>query len=167
MYGSSIAWWLSRDPGFDGSILVVERDLSFEFASTSHTNSCIRQQFSNPTNIQVSQFGAEFINNFQSYFDHDPRVPQIHIQSFGYMYLANSAAGAESLRHSQALQAQMGAGTRHMTASEIQAEYPFYHVGDITAGNHNTVNEGYFDGGTIFDWCKRVAQEKGAEYVAK
>jgi len=143
----------------------VERDLSFECASTSHTNSCIRQQFSNPTNIQVSQFGAEFINNFQSYFDHDPRVPKIHIQSFGYMYLANSAAGAESLRHSQALQAQMGAGTRHMTASEIQAEYPFYHVGDITAGNHNTVNEGYFDGGTIFDWCKRVAQEKGTEYV--
>ena len=122
MYGSSIAWWLSRDPGFDGSILVVERDLSFEFTSTSHTNSCIRQQFSNSTNIQISQFGAEFINNFQSYFDHDPRIPKIHIQSFGYMYLANSATGAESLRRSQALQAQLGAGTRHMTASEIQAE---------------------------------------------
>ena len=117
MYGSSIAWWLSRDPGFDGSILVVERDLNFEFASTSHTNSCIRQQFSNPTNIQISQFGAEFINNFQSYFDHDPRVPQIHIQSFGYMYLADSVAGAENLRLSQEVQAQLGAGTRHMTAS--------------------------------------------------
>ena len=165
MYGSSIAWWLSRDPGFDGSILLVERDLSFEFAATSHTNSCIRQQFSNTTNIQISQFGAEFINNFQSYFDHDPRVPHIPIQSFGYMYLANTAADAENLRQSQVVQAQLGAGTRHMTAAEIQAEYPFYNVDDITAGNHNTANEGYFDGGTIFDWCKRVAQEKGAEYV--
>ena len=165
MYGSSIAWWLSRDPGFDGSILLVERDLSFEFAATSHTNSCIRQQFSNTTNIQISQFGAEFINNFQSYFDHDPRVPHIPIQSFGYMYLANTAADAENLRQSQVVQAQLGAGTRHMTAAEIQAEYPFYNVDDITAGNHNTANEGYFDGGTIFDWYKRVAQEKGAEYV--
>ena len=165
MYGSSIAWWLSRDPGFDGSILLVERDLSFEFAATSHTNSCIRQQFSNTTNIQISQFGAEFINNFQSYFDHDPRVPHIPIQSFGYMYLADTAADAENLRQSQVVQAQFGAGTRHMTAAEIQAEYPFYNVDDITAGNHNTANEGYFDGGTIFDWCKRVAQEKGAEYV--
>jgi glycine/D-amino acid oxidase-like deaminating enzyme len=165
MYGSSIAWWLSRDPGFDGSILLVERDLSFEFAATSHTNSCIRQQFSNTTNIQISQFGAEFINNFQSYFDHDPRVPHIPIQSFGYMYLANTAADAENLRQSQVVLAQLGAGTRHMTAAEIQAEYPFYNVDDITAGNHNTANEGYFDGGTIFDWCKRVAQEKGAEYV--
>ena len=165
MYGSSIAWWLSRDPGFDGSILLVERDLSFEFAATSHTNSCIRQQFSNTTNIQISQFGAEFINNFQSYFDHDPRVPHIPIQSFGYMYLADTAADAENLRQSQVVQAQLGAGTRHMTAAEIQAEYPFYNVDDITAGNHNTANEGYFDGGTIFDWCKRVAKEKGAEYV--
>ena len=165
MYGSSIAWWLSRDPGFDGSILLVERDLSFEFAATSHTNSCIRQQFSNTTNIQISQFGAEFINNFQSYFDHDPRVPHIPIQSFGYMYLADTAADAENLRQSQVVQAQLGAGTRHMTAAEIQAEYPFYNVDDITAGNHNTANEGYFDGGTIFDWYKRVAQEKGAEYV--
>ena len=165
MYGSSIAWWLSRDPAFDGSILLVERDLSFEFAATSHTNSCIRQQFSNTTNIQISQFGAEFINNFQSYFDHDPRVPHIPIQSFGYLYLANTAADAENLRQSQVVQAQLGAGTRHMTAAEIQAEYPFYNVDDITAGNHNTANEGYFDGGTIFDWCKRVAQEKGAEYV--
>ena len=165
MYGSSIAWWLSRDPAFDGSILLVERDLSFEFAATSHTNSCIRQQFSNTTNIQISQFGAEFINNFQSYFDHDPRVPDIPIQSFGYMYLANTAADAENLRQSQVVQAQLGAGTRHMTAAEIQAEYPFYNVDDITAGNHNTANEGYFDGGTIFDWWKRVAQEIGAEYV--
>ena len=90
MYGSSVAWWLSRNSDFDGSILVVERDMSFEFTSTSHTNSCIRQQFSNPTNIQISQFGAEFINNFQSFFDDDPRVPEIHIQSFGYMYLADS-----------------------------------------------------------------------------
>ena len=68
MYGSSVAWWLSRDPGFDGSILVVERDLSFEFASTSHTNSCIRQQFSNPTNIQISQFGAEIYQQFSELF---------------------------------------------------------------------------------------------------
>ena len=47
MYGSSVAWWLSRNLDFAGSILVIERDMSFEFASTSHTNSCIRQQFSN------------------------------------------------------------------------------------------------------------------------
>lgn len=165
MYGSSIAWWLSRNPDFNGSILVVDKDMTFEFTSTSHTNSCIRQQFSNPTNIQISQFGAEFINNFRSYFDDDPRVPDIHIQSYGYMYLADNAEFAETLKQGQEIQTQLGAGTRHMSAAEIKAEYPFYMLDDIVAANHNTVNEGYFDGGTIFDWWKRSAREKGAEYI--
>ena len=97
LYGSSVAWWLSRNLDFAGSILVVERNMGFEFASTSHTNSCIRQQFSNPTNIQISQFGAEFINNFPSFFDNDPRVPNVFLQSFGYLYLANNAEFAVTL----------------------------------------------------------------------
>ena len=44
MMGSSTAWWLSRESGFDGSVLVVERDPSYEHSSTSATNSCVRQQ---------------------------------------------------------------------------------------------------------------------------
>ena len=61
MYGSSIAWWTSRNPDFDGSILVVERDPSYSQASTSHTNSCIRQQFSNKIN---ERFANNRPNNY-------------------------------------------------------------------------------------------------------
>ena len=46
MYGSSVAWFLAGNADFDGSILVVERDPTYEFTSTAHTNSCMRQQFS-------------------------------------------------------------------------------------------------------------------------
>ena len=165
MYGSSVAWWLARNPDFAGSILVVERDTTYEFTSTAHTNSCIRQQFSNETNIQISQFGAEFINNFRSFFDNDNRVPDIVLQSYGYMYLADNDVFAATLKDGQAVQKKLGASTRHMSAAEIKADYPFYNMDDIVAGNHNLVNEGYFDGGTIFDWWKRSAREKGAEYV--
>ena len=165
IYGSSVAWWLSQNTDFGGSILVVERDMSYEFASTSHTNSCIRQQFSNPTNIQISQFGAEFINNFRSFFNDDPRVPDIPIQSFGYMYLADTPKYAAMLKESQEIQAKLGAGTKHMSASQIKDDYPFYMLDDIVAGNHNLIDEGYFDGGTIFDWWKRSAQENAVEYI--
>jgi len=55
--GSSTAWWLSQNPDFDGRILVVERDPTYETASTTHTNSCIRQQYSNALNVKISQFG--------------------------------------------------------------------------------------------------------------
>ena len=35
--GSSVAWFLSANPDFDGSVLVVERDGSYDFSSTSRT----------------------------------------------------------------------------------------------------------------------------------
>ena len=87
MMGSSVAWWLSRDAAFDGSILVVERDPSYAWSSTAHTNSCIRQQFSTEVNVRVSQFGAEFIRHFRDYIG-DADAPEIVLQSFGYLYLA-------------------------------------------------------------------------------
>ena len=102
--GSSVAWFLSANPDFDGSVLVVERDGSYDFSSTSRTNSCIRQQFSTEVNIRASLFGAEFIRNFQSYMGDDPAVPEIFLDAFGYMYLADDRAFASALRDSQALQ---------------------------------------------------------------
>ncbi len=166
IYGSSVAWWLTQMSGFDGRVLVIERDPTYEFAATSHTNSCIRQQFSNEINIQISQFGAEFIRDFRTFMGGDPDVPALTLQSFGYLYLADTPAFAAALKEAQQIQAGLGAATRHMTRDEIAESYPFYQLDDILAGNHNTRNEGYFDGGTMFDWMRRMARRGGVEYLA-
>ena len=161
MMGSSIAWWLSRD--FEGSIAVVEMDPTYEKAATTHTNSCIRQQFSSPLNIAISQFGAEFIGNFRHYMGEE--APEIPIQSFGYLYLADSAGFADVLRANHATQAAAGAATRLLTREEIAADFPFYQLDDILLGSHNPVDEGYFDGGTIFDWFRKGAKARGVTYI--
>ena len=165
MYGSSVAWWLSDNKDFDGRVLVVERDPTYEFTSTAHTNSCMRQQFSAPINIKISQFAADFVKNFRSYMGGDKRVPHLALQSYGYMYLADNAAFAQDLVDAQKIQAAHGAGTKHMSAAQIKAAYPFYNMDDIIAGNHNLIDEGYFDGNTLFDWWKRSARERGVEYI--
>ncbi|MFT7441008.1 MAG: glycine/D-amino acid oxidase-like deaminating enzyme, partial [Sulfitobacter sp.] len=165
MFGSSLAWWLTQTPGFDGTVLVIERDPSYQFASTSHTNSCIRQQFSSTINIQVSQFGAQFIKNFRTFMGDDPEVPHLALQSFGYMYLADTPEFAQTLLRNQQIQMSLGAGTKHLSRDEIAAAYPFYQLDDILAGNHNLIDEGYFDGGTMFDWFKRKAKRGGVEFI--
>ena len=165
MYGSSVAWFLANNPDFDGSILVVEKDPTYEFTSTAHTNSCMRQQFSNEVNIRISQFAAEFVKNFRQFMGNDERVPDLLLQSYGYMYLADNQAFADTLQESQKVQSSLGAGTKYMTAEDIKRDYPFYMLDDIIGGNHNLIDEGYFDGNTLFDWWRRSAREKGAEYV--
>ena len=62
--GSSVAWHLSHNQGFTGSILVVEVDPTYEWSSTARTNSCVRQQFSNEINVRISQYTAEVMGNF-------------------------------------------------------------------------------------------------------
>lgn len=165
MYGSSVAWFLTDNPDFNGSILVVERDPTYEFTSTAHTNSCMRQQFSNEVNIRVSQFAAEFVKNFRQFMGGDERVPELMLHSFGYMYLADNEAFAKTLQESQKVQQRLGSGTRYMTREEIRRDYPFYNLDDIIGANHNLIDEGYFDGNTLFDWWKRSARERGVEYL--
>ena len=165
MYGASVSWWLTDCAGFGGRILVVERDSSYEFTSTAHTNSCIRQQFSRPINIKVSQFGAEFIKNFRSFMGGDERVPDIKLQSYGYMYMANTEGFAATLKEALAVQQAEGAGTKFLSCDQIALDYPFYKLDDIVGANHNTLDEGYFDGGSIFDWWKRSGRERGVEYI--
>ena len=163
--GSSTAWFLSQNPDFSGTILVVEKDQKYEFCSTAHTTSCIRQQFSTKLNVEISQFAADFINNFQEYMYNDARVPKLAIKSFGYMYLAGDEDFAKNLISNQKVQAASGAATELLTPKEIKSRYPFYNVEDIKLGSINLVNEGYWDSITVFEWMKKKAQENGVEYV--
>ena len=161
--GSSAAWWLSRDPDFGGSVLVVERDPTYTFSGTSRTNSCMRQQFSNEVNIRIGRFMADFVNDFPSWFD-DPDVPELFTDFFGYLYLADSEGFARTLQANQAVQSTYGAGTRLLDPGEIAEEWPFFDLDGIVCGSHNLVDEGYFDGGTMFDVLRRQARRNGVEH---
>ena len=156
--GSSTAWFLSDNPDFTGSVLVVEKDPSYEFSSTAHTNSCMRQQFSNTLNVQISQFAADFVKNLRRHMGGDVRVPELDIQNYGYLYLADTEKFAQTLRENQQVQLDAGAETKLLSADEIAARYPFYNVDDIVLGSINTKDEGYWDGGVVFDWLRRYKE---------
>jgi len=163
--GASAAWFLSNNKDFTGQVLVVERDATYRACSTSHTNSCMRQQFSTELNVRISQFAADFVKNIRSHMGGDPRVPELSIRSFGYMYLADTEGFADVLRESQKVQLAAGAATKLMTPDQITAAYPFYNVDDIILGSINLVDEGYWDAGAVFDWWRRQSRDRGVEYV--
>ena len=52
--GSALAYWLTRlEPSL--SVTVVERDPTYQHASSALSAASIRQQFSTPVNIRVSR----------------------------------------------------------------------------------------------------------------
>lgn len=165
MMGSSTAWFLSDNPDFNGSVLVVERDASYEKSSTAHTNSCMRQQFSEVLNVRISQFAADFVKNLRDYMGGDELVPDLSIRNFGYMYLADNDGFANVLRDNQKIQLAAGAATKLMTPDQIKEAYPFYNVDDVVLGSINLVDEGFWDGTAVFDAWRRSARKRGIEYI--
>ncbi|MEM7075809.1 MAG: FAD-binding oxidoreductase [Pseudomonadota bacterium] len=163
--GSAAAWYLSHSTGFDGRILVVERDMSFEKTSTAHTTSCIRQQFSLPLNIEISQYAAQFIENLSDYMGEDADVPDLKIDSYGYLYLAADEVQADTLRNNQVIQRKTGTPTELLSPQVIAERYPFMRVDDLCLGSINTQNEGYFDGWALFDAFRKNALGSGVEYI--
>lgn len=165
MMGASVAWFLTDNPDFDGSILIVERDTTYQNSSTAHTNSCMRQQFSTALNVRISQFAAEFVTKLRDYMGGDERVPELSIQNYGYMYLADTPEFAQTLRDMIDVQHANGAATEILSPDQVKARYPFYQVDDIVIGSINTVNEGYWDCQAVLDWWRRSAKERGVETV--
>jgi glycine/D-amino acid oxidase-like deaminating enzyme len=162
--GASVAWHLTARPGFAGRVLVIERDPSYATASTSHSNSCIRQQFSTEINVKISRYAAEVIRDFPKACA-DTSAPQIRLQAFGYLYLAGSAPAAANLRTAQALQAALGARTRLLAPAEIAEAWPFYALDGVHLGSHGPVDEGYFDGAAMFDHWRRASRRRGVTWM--
>ena len=127
--GSATAWFLTQNPDFNGSILVVERDPGYGRSSTAHTNSCMRQQFSTELNIHISQFTADFVKNLRRHMN-DERVPELGIQNYGYMYLAANEGFANILRANQSVQ-RAWASDEQAGGAAVRARQP--------AGSHRAV----------------------------
>lgn len=137
--GSAVAYFL-KELGFDGSVLIIERDASFAQSSTALSASGIRQQFSDPLNVQISQFGAEFIKSAPERWGVD-----LNLNENGYLYLANGAENAEILRDNHAVQIAHGARTVLLTPDELAKAFPHLNLDDIVLGSHGQSNEGWFD----------------------
>lgn len=132
--GACTAWFLASNPDFKGRILIVERDKSYLKAQTAASNNCMRQQFSNPINVKIGRYAADFVQNFRKNLGDDPAVPELTIRNFGYLYLSDGPDLTKLLGRDQAVQAACGAGTRMVTRDEIAKAYPFYNLSDIEGG---------------------------------
>ena len=81
-----------------GSVLVVERDWTYARSATALSSSSIRHQFSNPINVQISQFGTAFIRDFKALAAVGDEAPDLAFKENGYLFLAGDAAGSRNPR---------------------------------------------------------------------
>ncbi len=161
--GSALAYWLTRlSPGL--AVTVLERDPSYQRASSALSAASIRQQFTTPVNIRIAQFGLEFLRGAAETLAVGGDRPQVGLVEGGYLYLAG-AAGESALRAAHAIQCAQGADIALLTPAELAVRFPWLAVGDLRLGSLGRSGEGWFDGYGLLQALARKAREQGAHYV--
>ncbi len=162
--GSSLAYFLSASASFDGSILVIEKDASYQKCATALSAASIRHQFSTPENIQLSQFGTEFLRHFGDTLAVDGDRPDVGFQEKGYLFLS-TPGGEKVMRENNALQRSLGADIVLKTPAELKATWPWLNVEDLALGSYGVTGEGWLDAYGMMRAFRRKAIAQGVTYI--
>src|SRR5271169_6878643 len=159
--GSAIAYFLSRQSAFSGSLVVVEPDPTYAFAASARSASSIRQQFSTPLNIALSAFGMEFLRA-QGIDGHD--LGDVGLKQSTYLLLS-SAAGVPALTRNIAVQRRCGVRAHMYDANALALRYPWINVADLAAAADTGHGEGWFDGYALLRALRLACERRGVRYV--
>lgn len=163
--GSAVAYYLTENPDFDGTVGVIESDPSYEFAQTSRAQNSIREQFSQPVNIKISQYGLDFIDNFHENTQVDGDSPVLAYRGTGYLFLAEDDAHVQLLESQMHVQHAQDARTRMLTKAQVADEFPYMDVSSIAGARMGSMREGSFDGWAFFRGFRQRAIHNGATYI--
>ncbi|MBL8790785.1 MAG: FAD-binding oxidoreductase [Rhizobiales bacterium] len=158
--GSSTAYYLRKN-GFTGSIAIFEQDTTFRHSCSALSWGGIRQQFSTPENIRLSQFGLQLIRNLKQEFG---AGADIGFKEQGYLVLATER-GVPVLEENRQLQVSMGADTEIYTGDELARRFPWINFEGIAAGSFGPRNEGWFDPYSLMTLVRKAAMARDVKLV--
>jgi len=162
--GSAIAYFLAKDPDFNGRITVFERDPSYEFSTSARSVASIRQQFSTPENIAISSFGYDFLTAIDTHLSVAGEVPDIQFHEGRYLFL-----GAEESRNAfdrtLALQHACGAEVERIEGPAALSErFSWLNAEDLAFAHLGLSREGWFDGYALTRAFRKKAIDLGVVY---
>ena len=160
--GSAVAFnLLSFDPRL--SVMVIERDPTYRTASSALSASSIRQQFSTPINIAMSQYGMAFLKDIRTHLTVDDEPPDVALVESGYLYLATER-GAATLSDNVDVQRRAGVDIALMEPARLAERFPWLSTEDLALGALGLSGEGWFDGYSLLQAFRRKARSLGAVY---
>ena len=160
--GCSAAWHLRQD-GFTGRIVVIERDASYQRASSYLAMGGIRQQFCTPVTVQMVQFSVELWKRFDQTLGTPQHRPHAWFRQRGYLFLANGKT-ATALAHRHDEEKKAGAAVRMLAVDELRRMLPGVMLDDILFGVLGE-EDGYANPREVLAGFRAGAELAGAEFM--
>ena len=163
--GSSVAYFLTNVLDFQGSVAIIERDPTFAKAATSLSASSIRHQFSNSVNVQIGQFGSQFLREFTEEYASMEDFNDLNFEENGYLFLAETDEQAQILRENHDVQISCGADVVLWDADELEQSFPHLNVSNLQLASYGRSGEGWFSNTGLMNNFRVLARNRGAHYV--
>jgi glycine/D-amino acid oxidase-like deaminating enzyme len=160
--GASIAYHLLND-GLDGTVGIIEKDSSYEFASTPRSVGGIRQQFSTEVNIRACLYSVAAFERFDEEMAVDDEPAHCEYRPTGYLMLGDQN-NWEALKRQNTLQRSLGVDVEILTPEDLLKLYPQMNVEDIIGGTLGR-RAGYMDAYGVMRGYLKKARSLGAYYL--
>jgi glycine/D-amino acid oxidase-like deaminating enzyme len=160
--GSAIAYFLRRLAP-DLKVCVFERDPTYAHASTALAAGGIRQQFSTPENVLMSQFGFAFMSEAAEALATAAGAPDLGLRPLSYLRLG-TAEHAIVFEAEVEMQRRMGASPSLLARADLERRYPWMRLEDVAAGVLGGPGEGLFDPWGLLQALRSKAIDLGAAF---
>jgi FAD-dependent oxidoreductase domain-containing protein 1 len=150
--GASTAFHLLED-GFKGRVLVIERDPSYQFASSALAMGGVRQQYMSDVNVRMVQYSLTVFE----------LMPECRFRQRGYLFLANESNWSKVKRRHD-VQKSLGAVCEMLSVSDIRRLIPELRCDDLIGGLLGS-KDGYVDARATLGAFRNRAEKAGAEFV--
>lgn len=160
--GSSSAWNLRQD-GFDGRIVVIERDDTYQRASASLAMGGIRQQFCTAVTVKMVQHSVALWKEFDRRLAAPGFAPKTRFHQRGYLFLADKTNSSALMRRYEQ-ERRAGALVQLLARDDIGRIVPGLVLDDIVFGVLGP-QDGYATPREVLKGFRHAASESAVEYV--
>jgi len=160
--GSSTAFHLMK---IDNrlKVCVVEKDPTYEKASTTLSMANARIQFDLKDNIEISKYAFEILENFENDMAVDGEKPNILYRIEGNLFVVNdkSETGAKKAVE---MQKALGCQVDWWSPEQMKERFPLYDTSSCAGGTFGP-QDGHFDAYALLMGYKAKAKSLGASYL--
>ncbi|WP_242216768.1 NAD(P)/FAD-dependent oxidoreductase [Shinella zoogloeoides] len=161
--GAALAYFLkTQDPSV--GVTVIERDPTYNLASTPRASGGVRRLFSLPENIALSNFSIPFFDNFSETMAVDGEKAEIGLKKNGYLFIVPPSA-RDMLKSNFETETEMGCNVVWLEPDELKHKFPSMNVSDLGAAVHSP-DDGWLDPHSVLMGFRKKARSLGADFVA-
>ena len=146
------------------SVTVIERDPTYQWASTPRASGGVRRLFALPENIELSNYSIPFFERFETDMAVGGEPAAINFKKGGYLFIVPPGA-VDNLRRNFETQKAHGVNVVLLDQKGLKDTFPSMIVDDLGAGVHSP-DDGWLDPHSVLQGLRKKAQALGAQFIS-